>query len=125
MKNPNKDLPPAERLSDYVDHLCVFMTVVVPGTFTSVNGVSEADALAWVYDEGEWHSLGNTPIWWSNVARELRTQLADDPAEAVGGFLRKGGNAERKGDFYWLEAAQDGPDLDLLKQWEKENAATF
>jgi hypothetical protein len=127
MKNPNKELPPLEKLSEYEGHLCVFADVR-PGETKSQYGMSECNCLVWVYNKSAWKALGDTPIFWQTVGRELMNEIgpeSDTPTETIGAFLRKGGHPQRNGDFFWLDAAQDKPDLDLLKAWNKEYGESF
>lgn len=130
MKNPKKELPPLEKLSEYEGHLMVFGGVTV-GKVTSQFGTSVADALVWVYiKDSTWKALGNTPIFWQTAGRQLLEEIGPDsetPDETMGGYLRKGGHPDQKGsnDFYWIEATSGSQDNAKLKQWSKEFADEF
>jgi hypothetical protein len=127
MKAPKKDLPALEKFAEYEDHLCVFAKAdfgKVKGQF----GTSEVDCLVWVYNKAAWKSLGETPIFWQTAGKQILAEIgpeSDTPDETLGAFLRKGGNPERNGDFFWLDIAQDKADLALLKSWAKEYADDF
>jgi hypothetical protein len=127
MKNPKKDLPALEKFSEYEDHLAVFAAAKV-GEVKSQYGTSECDCLIWVYSKGAWKALGETPIFWQTVGKQVLEEIGPDsetPDESLGAFLRKGGHPQRNGDFFWLEMAQDKADLTLLKEWNKEYADSF
>src|SRR5262245_16295848 len=127
MKAPKKELPPLEKFAEYEDHLCVFAGATdgkVKGQF----GTSVVDCAVWVYVKGAWKGLGETPIFWATAGKQILDEIGPDsetPDESLGAFLRKGGNPQRNGDFYWLEVATDKADLDLLKSWSKEYADSF
>jgi hypothetical protein len=127
MKSPKKDLPALERLSEYEGHLCVFAGASF-GKVKSQYGTSECDCLVWVYNKSQWKPLGETPIFWQTVGKQILEEIgpdSDTPDESMGGYLRKGGHPTRSGDFFWIEDAQDKPDLDALKAWNKEYSDSF
>lgn len=127
MKAPNKDLPPQEKLADYIGHLMVFGNVTVGATSSSF-GMSVADALIWVWVNDAWKNLGPTPVFWPNVGRELLREIgpeSDTPDETMGAYLRKGNHPSEKGDFYWLAIADSTEDMKLLKAWSKDHSDSF
>jgi hypothetical protein len=77
--------------------------------------------LAYVFVEGNWKALGDTPIFWV----EVQKQLADDFSEPLGGKLVKG--TARNGNEWVVEAVptSDKVGTKALGSWSKETAESF
>lgn len=124
MKAPSKDLPDPERLSDYPDHLVVFIDAK-PGTVKSQYGTSECDCLVYVYVNDNWKSLGETPIFWKTVGKQIMEAIGDEPTESFGGYLRQGSERnEREWNVAPVPAAAKA-DAKVLASFDKEHAEAF
>jgi hypothetical protein len=122
MKQPKKDLPEMEKLGDYDGHLVVFSGAregVVEGTkFGDRNVVY---ALAYVYLNDQWKSLGETPIFWRTVCK----QVLDAAPDEIGGTLTQGTDRNDREWFLAPVPASNKGDTKALAAWDKDHAAAF
>lgn len=128
MKQPGTDLPEVdrgERLADYDGHLVV-ITDARPGSRNTQHGIRETrEALVYVYVSDGWKAMGETPIFFKTVIRQIDEEgnvKKGVTTEPVGGKLIKG--TERNANE-WAIVPVDGDDLDALNNWSKENAESF
>ena len=124
MKKPNAKLPDPERLSDYPDHLVVF-TDAKPGAVKSQYGTSECDCLVYVYLKDAWKALGETPIFWKTVGKQIMEAIGDEPNESFGGYLRQG---SERNEREWNVApvpASAKTDTKVLAGFDKDHSEPF
>jgi len=125
MKVPDKTLPEVEaldRLGDVAkDHLIVINKAwTVDEAFKTSRGMTTAiNADVWVYDDnaGGWKQLGDTPIFWKTVQRQIQEGGADEPQGAIlrQGTKRDGGNSNP--NEWWLDGTMTKDQSKLLTEW--------
>jgi hypothetical protein len=121
MRTPDKELPPQERLADYADHYVVFSDPKPDNIDTKFGNQDIIRCLAYVFIDGHWKSLGDTPIFWVTVSK----QIMEDPDDPLGGKLVKGTDRNANEWAVVPVPTSDKPGTAALKGWSKEKAEAF
>lgn len=122
MKQPSADLPDlGEKLSEYADHLVVFSDAHPGERDTSFGKRPTMETLCYVFLDGVWKNLGETPVFFRTVNKQI-TEAGDEP---IGGVLIQGTD---RNDREWYLAPVPRTDKVLtaaLKGWDKDKAEAF
>lgn len=116
MKSPGKELPEqdaGEKLSEYAGTLVVFnkgWRHVTRDTKFGKRDTIEVDV--WARVDGEWKGLGDVPVFFSTVMKQLDEAGPDEP---FGGFLVQG--TDRNPREWCIEAATKKDDVKALAEW--------
>jgi hypothetical protein len=122
VKTPGKELPPQEKLTDYVDQLVVFAGGT-DDTMDTKFGKDQAyvKCLAYVLlDSGVWKNLGETPVFQKALMHRI---MVDGDGGPIGGRLTKG--TDRNPNEWDLVAATSAKDRKALDEWEKNHDDDF
>jgi hypothetical protein len=116
---PGAKLPEtdAERLSDYDGSLVVFANAKPGERDTSFGARETREVLAYVVVSGEWKALGETPIFFKTVIK----QIDEADGEPLGGILKKG--TERNANEWAIVPTTKKADLALLDNWTEESGS--
>lgn len=122
MKQPDSELPEiGEKLGEYADHLMVFASAKAGTRDTSFGKRDTIECLAYAFVDGAWKALGETPIFWATVKK----QVAEAGEEPIGGVLIQG---TERNDREWFLAPVPKSDkafTQALKDWDKNMGGDF
>lgn len=122
MKQPGTDLPDlGEKLSEYADHLVVFAGAHPGERDTSFGKRNTVEALVYVFLDGAWKNIGETPVFFRTVQKQIN-EAGDEP---IGGVLIQGTD---RNDREWYLAPVPKSDKKLTKalaDWDADKAEPF
>ena len=124
MKAPNKELPDqdrGDRLTDFVNHLVVVEKGAAMKKLDKPNQYSDEAVFGtvWVHVNGSWKCLGDTPVFFRTVQKQLLNDGQDDD---YGGVLVQG--TARNPKEWAIVPARNTEEDAILAAWNR-NADSF